>query len=241
MKDICKACGRLLHEENAIGNKNGYNLLRCNYCETVTVSPFPSEQQLIEFYQNYKGTAGYNKKRDKKIKRSIKRVRKIINFTRGKRFLDVGCNAGYVVYAAQLLGFDAFGIELDCETVSEAQKEFGEELFKCTTIQEYAKTNRQFDVIYTSEVIEHVPDPDAFLKSASGLLDKGGVLYLTTPDGNHFTLPKNFSSWNAVTPPEHIIYFTKKGLNILLAKHGFKIEKTFFNIKPGIKLIARKV
>lgn len=240
MKDICKACGSELHEENSIGNKNGYNLLQCNSCKTVTVSPFPSEQELIEFYQNYKGTSGYNKKREKKIKRSLKRVRKISKYTKGKKFLDVGCNAGYAVYAAQQLGFDAFGIELDCETVSEAQEEFGKENFKCTTIQEFAKTDQKFDVIYTSEVIEHVPDPGSFLKAVSDLLVEGGVLYLTTPDGNHFMLPKDFASWADVKPPEHIIYFSKKGLKILLEKQGFKIEKTFFNFKPGIKLIARK-
>ena len=41
-----------------------------------------------------------------------------------------------------------------------------------------------FDVVYGSEVIEHVPTPHDFLKICRAHLAPGGVLVLTTPDGD---------------------------------------------------------
>ncbi len=241
MNQQCKACSNPISTSSSVGYKNGYELLRCNHCQTVTVSPFPSEDDLKKFYQNYKGTEGYSKKKDKKIKRSLSRIKKIKKYANGNRFLDVGCNAGYTVYAAKSLDLDAYGIELDCETVKLAKREFGDNLFKCETIQEHAKSGHHYNIIYSSEVIEHIPDPDTFIQAAADLLEQDGLLYLTTPDGNHFSLPKDFTEWQDVKPPEHIIYFSKKGIKILLEKHNFSIVRFFFNLKPGIKLIARKL
>ena len=114
-KDICKACGEELLTGDEIGKKDDYSLLRCKRCQTVTVSPFPTEEELIAFYQEYRGTPGYSAKKEKKIRRAKKRIKKILRYARGKKFLDVGCNAGFTVEAAQQLGLDSMGIDVDCE------------------------------------------------------------------------------------------------------------------------------
>ena len=46
---------------------------------------------------------------------------------------------------------------------------------------------KSFDLIIASEIIEHLYDPDKFIKSIKKLLTDGGVLYLTTP---------NLASWH---------------------------------------------
>lgn len=240
-KDECKACMADLSQDNAIGVKDGYIFLKCPACRTVTVSPFPTEDELIAFYQHYRGTPGYSAKSEKKIRRAKKRIRKILKYSNGDKFLDVGCNVGFTVAAARELGLDAGGIDVDCDAIDVAKQQFGEGLFDCGKVQDFAYSGKQFDIIYTSEVIEHVPDPDSFVNALSQLLIPGGVLYLTTPDGNHFSLPKNFSEWIAAVPPEHIIYFSVQGIRETLSRHGFKIEKIFFNLKPGIRLIGRKI
>ena len=95
--DRCKACGEILSQDNSIGIKDDYALLRCPACQTVTVSPFPTVEELIAFYQQYRGTPGYSAKHEKKIRRAKKRILKIKKYSQGKRFLDVGCNAGFTV------------------------------------------------------------------------------------------------------------------------------------------------
>lgn len=238
--DTCKACHTGLDPKTSLGAKNGYALLPCPSCATVTVSPYPTPAQLQEFYQNYQGTADYRAKADRKITRARRRIRKFMHLAPGKRFLDVGCNYGFTVAAALSLGLDAAGIDIDAVAVRESQKSFIGGRFDCVPVENYVAWNRKADMIYTSEVIEHVFDPDAFVAALAKILVPGGILYLTTPDGGHFRVPRDFASWTAVTPPEHIVYFSRKGIRALLEKNGFKIRKFFFNLKPGIQLIAER-
>jgi SAM-dependent methyltransferase len=233
---FCKACHGPLSGAPSRGVKNGYALLTCGACGTVTVDPFPTVEELIAFYQSYEGTADYLSKKDRKIHRARRRIRRLLKYTRGKKFLDIGSNYGFSVKAALELGLDAHGIDIDRVRVEDSKKMFGPHFTACA-VQDYTGGA---DMIYTSEVIEHVPDPDSFVAAIARILNPGGALYLTTPDGGHWRIPKDFTRWDACMPPEHIIYFTRKGLTQLLEKHGLAVEKVFFALKPGIRLIARK-
>jgi SAM-dependent methyltransferase len=236
----CKACLAGLDRSRSLGTKNGYALLPCGACGTVTVDPFPTVAELIAFYQAYEGSTDYRTKKDKKIARAAKRIRRLAPLAPGKRFLDIGCNYGFTVKAALDQGLEAYGIDIDAIAVKASQEMFGERHFCALSVQNYAAAGKKADVIYTAEVIEHVPDPDSFMAAISTILVPNGILYLTTPEGGHWSLPRNFANWAAVSPPEHITWFTRKGMQILLEKHGFKVEKFFFSWKPGMRLIARR-
>ena len=241
MTDHCKACATPLDPEKSLGRKNDFNLLPCPSCASVTVSPYPTPDDLQRFYQNYQGSTDYQAKKDRKIARARRRILKFKGLAPGNRFLDVGCNYGFTVAAALSLELDAIGIDIDAIAVNESRKNFGADKFFCVSVQDYAQQGRTADMIYTSEVIEHVHNPDSFIAALATILTKGGILYLTTPDGGHFRVPRDFSKWPAVTPPEHIVYFTRKGLRLLLEKHGFKIRKFIFSLKPGIQVIAERL
>ncbi|MEZ0262760.1 MAG: class I SAM-dependent methyltransferase [Alphaproteobacteria bacterium] len=236
----CKACDASLSRAKSLGNKNGYELLPCPACGTVTVDPFPTVAELIKFYQAYEGTTDYRAKQDSKIARASKRIRSRMNAAPGKRFLDVGCNYGFTVKAALDLGLDAHGIDIDAVAVTAAQETFGAQHYSSLSVQNYAASGKKADFVYTAEVIEHVPDPDSFVAAISTILAKDGILFLTTPEGGHWSLPRDFTKWSACMPPEHITYFTRKGIKTLLEKHGIMVEKFYFSWKPGMKLIARK-
>ena len=123
---FCKACHADLTTAKSLGKKNNYNLLSCPKCGTVTVDPFPTVEQLIAFYQGYKGTTDYQAKKKSKIKRATRRIKNLKKLTEGSRFLDVGCNYGFSVKAAQDLGLDAFGIDMDGTAVSGSREMFGQ-------------------------------------------------------------------------------------------------------------------
>lgn len=235
----CKACGVPLSTRNEAGVANGYGLLRCPSCGTVTVDPWPTVEELIAFYQSYKGTTDYRKKADKKIARAKARLRKVAKRAPGKRLLDVGCNYGFTVKAGLDLGLDARGIDIDATAVAASIETFGPH-YETVSVQDYAARGEKADMIYTAEVVEHVPDPDSFIGAIAKILNPNGVLYLTTPDSGHFSVPKDLTTWHNVMPPEHICLFTRKGMVHLLEKHGLKVEKFFFAFKDGMRLIARK-
>lgn len=236
----CKACSAQLELSMAVGRKNGFDFLRCPHCQTVTVSPFPTPAELTAFYQAYKGTVNYRAKADKKLTRATKRIKRLMRLNNAKRFLDVGCNYGFTVKAALDLGLQAKGIDIDATAVAQSQQSYGAEHFQTISVEQYAATGAAADLVYTSEVIEHVHDPDGFVKAIATILDKGGLLYLTTPDGGHWRLKSNFAAWEQAMPPEHITYFSRKGITLLLEKHGLQVQGFTFTLKPHIRLIARK-
>lgn len=236
----CRACFAALDPAHNRGEKSGYKLLSCQSCGTVTVDPFPTVEELIAYYQSYSGSRMYKPKEAKKIRRATGRIRRLKSYIKAATFLDVGCNCGFTVKAALNEGLAGRGIDVDATAIQHANEAYGQH-FTAISVEDYAAQGNKSDIVYTSEVIEHVPNPDTFVKAIADILPKDGILYLTTPQGNHWSYPKDISNVKTVHPPSHITYFSKKGIAQLLAKHDLKVEKFFFSLKPGIRLIARKV
>jgi len=96
-------------------------------------------------------------------------------------------------------------------------------------------------LIYSSEVIEHVPEVQRFVATTARLLKPGGYYFVTTPDITHWRRPRNLVDWDGFCPPSHCIYFNPKSLRGLLERHGLKVIRTRFPLKPGIKMLCRKI
>lgn len=222
------------------GEDGGYDLHQCTACGTVVIAPLPTPEVLDDIYSRYRTTDRYEQKRDKKLKRSRRRIARLKNYVTGNRFLDVGCSLGYTVAAALELGMDAHGIDIDPVTIESAQNSFGADRFTATTIADFAEGDETFDILYTAETIEHTLDPHAFMAASSKLLNPQGLLYLTTPDAGHLRVPKDITTWNEIQPPIHIFHLTKNALTLMLRRHGLSLVKFQLNMKPGIRLLARK-
>jgi SAM-dependent methyltransferase len=69
-----------------------------------------------------------------------------------------------------------------------------------------------FDLVLCSEVLEHVPDPDATLKDVRRVMRPGGALVLTTPLTWGVHEPRDYHRW------------TEMGLRQMLARHHFQVE-----------------
>jgi SAM-dependent methyltransferase len=82
--------------------------------------------------------------------------------------------------------------------------------------------NSPYDVIIATEVIEHLPDPPAFLKLMFRALASDGILLLTTPDGEKVT--ENLSAGELLpmlSPGAHLVLQTAASLDLALRQAGF--------------------
>lgn len=148
----------------------------------------------------------------------------------GLNLLDIGCGAGLLSEPLARLGFAVMGIDLAEENiaVARAHAEAGGLAidYRATPI-ESLPAEGQFDAITLLEVVEHVPDVEAFVREAALRLRPGGMLIASTLNrtlkayalaivGAEYVLrwlPVGTHDWNKfVTPDELDRHFETAGL-----------------------------
>ena len=75
------------------------------------------------------------------------------------------------------------------------------------------------------DVIEHLVNPEEFIKKASFETKRNGRIYITTGDISAWLPKKQKEKWRMIHPPTHVHYFTKNSITRLLNKHGYEIER----------------
>jgi len=102
----------------------------------------------------------------------------------GLNLLDIGCGGGLISEPMARLGFTVTGIDAGAENVGVARvhaERMGLTIdYRTATPEELLDKGRQFDVVLALEVVEHVPDVDAFLTAAARLVVPGGALIAAT-------------------------------------------------------------
>lgn len=136
----------------------------------------------------------------------------IKNNIKGKT-LNIGCSDGSLhkqIYDENVYGID---IKVDRNIKNFVRGDAHEMPFK----------NRCFDVLIAGEVIEHLYDPERFLRECKRLLQKGGILIVTTPNRKSWVNRLLKSSFHH----EHISLFDNESLKALISEY-FYLEQFFF-------------
>src|SRR5690606_24897781 len=98
------------------------------------------------------------------------------------------------------------------DAVKNATKEWGD-YYVCTDVHEYTKTHaNKYDVIFMTEVIEHIENPRGIITALLALLKEGGTLIMTTPNKSFF--PDN-TIWATDLPPVHYWWFSEDSFKCL--------------------------
>jgi 2-polyprenyl-6-hydroxyphenyl methylase/3-demethylubiquinone-9 3-methyltransferase len=101
----------------------------------------------------------------------------------GKSALDVGCGAGLLAEPLARLGAKVTAVDAAPELIEAAKAHAaGAGLsidYRAVAVE---ALRGKFDLVTSMEVIEHVADPQAFVKDLAARLAPGGLLILSTPN-----------------------------------------------------------
>jgi 2-polyprenyl-6-hydroxyphenyl methylase/3-demethylubiquinone-9 3-methyltransferase len=103
----------------------------------------------------------------------------------GLRLLDIGCGGGLLSEPMRRLGFAVTAVDAGEANIAAAAAhaaEVGLEIdYRYATAEALlAEGAGPFDLILNMEVVEHVAEPTAYLRSCLGLLAPGGLMILAT-------------------------------------------------------------
>jgi 2-polyprenyl-3-methyl-5-hydroxy-6-metoxy-1,4-benzoquinol methylase len=141
----------------------------------------------------------------------------------GGRLLDVGAAYGFAVSEAEKLGWSAVGLEVSVAASRKAADETGGKVAVGNSLAT-PFASESFDVITMWDVLEHLSDPHQAIAELARLLKPGGQLVFTTTDVGSLIARLQGSAWHLYTLPEHLYFFTRKSLDLLVRAHGLDVE-----------------
>lgn len=135
-----------------------------------------------------------------------------------KRILEIGCGGCLLLVQFKKRGFEVVGIDPSPFAQKEGRKR-GIEVIRDFFPSE--KIKGKFDLIFHSNVLEHVVDPVEFLKFQFELMTDNAILILAVPDCTQNILSGDISMFYH----QHLSYFDSDSLNDTVFSAGFDVIK----------------
>ena len=232
-KISCPLCDEKWHRP-ITHRPDGMQVVRCTACHLLFLNPRPGEEALAALYTkeyfegdgefgwmkgylesemaDLEGPGGYWQGILRKLEERLGKKGKV---------LDIGCSGGFFLEQARRDGWEGRGVEVSEAMVAFAREKFGHENIHHGTLHGAHLDDQAFDAVLLHNLIEHVVDPVGLLEEVRRVLQRDGVVCLTTPNAAAAgILGGVWSGFQAHFG--HVTFFTRKTLERLLGEAGFK-------------------
>jgi SAM-dependent methyltransferase len=231
----CPICSsKLIKTKTIEGYLEGayYNLFDCSGCGAATASPREPDPQVYNLiYKNADDIQGYwrySKFASQVLEESNPlgylaaqeemywAVSEFLQASTPKdkklKVLEIGSGLGYLTYSMSQAGYDVTGLDISSEAVDQATTRYGN-LFHCVSVEDFSRDAKgTFDLVVTTEVIEHVKNPLSLLMAGFDLLKPGGGMLVTTPNRDYY---KGKRHWGSDLPPVHLWWFSEDSMRVM--------------------------
>lgn len=135
----------------------------------------------------------------------------------GSRILDFGCSWGYGSWQMRQAGFEVFSFEIGRE-----RARYAREKLQCTMVSDLQTLHGKVDCVFSSHVIEHLPNPRILFDEAEKVLRPGGLFVCYCPNGAMEREKKDTSAYHRNWGKVHPLMLTPEFLKGEAQKRGFE-------------------
>lgn len=217
---------------------DGYDYIRCETCDLIFQEGQTTPEVIAACYtgSRFKHWRRQMLNRFRKIENQrdfdvrMKRARGIFKYASAQvsvergDYLDIGCNKGFNIYAAEEDGWLGHGIDFVEEILVPIQNSKPElkNRLKFGSFVDLGHTykDNSFDLVTCIDVIEHLLEPKEAMQDMLRIAKSGGVVIYQTPDA----LPEYIklgAEWKALKPNEHLLLFNKGNFRTMALNAGF--------------------
>jgi SAM-dependent methyltransferase len=137
------------------------------------------------YYDNRFGTLSQNLNEEEQIRwNAISKALQSVKLSKNIRIADFGCGRGWLSQKLSQYG-KVTGFDLSEKAIENAKHSFPDLEFVCLNAAEAIPKHfiEQFDLVVSSEVIEHIDHQQQYLTNISQLLKANGHFIISTPNG----------------------------------------------------------
>lgn len=139
-----------------------------------------------------------------------------------KNVLEVGCGVGAYAAAYNECNIRYTAVEIEPEIARHAREKTQADI-RCEDFADFVP-DVEYDVVFASQVLEHVREPKPFLENVRQV-SPNGLLHLDVPNHNSVVAMarKLFSrsEYGFIQPPHHMLAYTAQSMKYLLSDNGF--------------------
>lgn len=264
----CPACGeaavRVLHrgtDRLYRTTQEEFLVAECVACGLLRLDPAPDPAELPRYYPNeywYAPRKDPASELEETYRRFVLRdhvhfvLRALRDSGESGPVVDIGCGGGLFLGLLKERGFSVLGLDN-----SEAAARAAWTHHRVTVIRgDLAHSpiaEATCSAVTMFHVVEHLYDPEAYLRAAHGLLRPNGRLIVQVPDASSWQSLVFGERWNGLDIPRHLVDYRARDLARLVERSGFEIlRRKHFSLRdnpagfassvsPGLDPMARRV
>lgn len=170
----------------------------------------------------------------------FKTLQNDFNFSEGngRKVLEIGCAIGASADILHERGFDVTTTDISPYAIKKNKKLLPHLKCEVMDIEEKQTYKNEFDLIYSFEVIEHLPNPEKAFKNMYDMLKPGGIAINSSPYPYDYVLYADKTHVNVRYPSEWIDLLRKTGFYIIKYRERsfipffYRFSKYFHVILP---------
>ena len=205
-------------------------LTECIDCSHIFADLNLDDTNIKKIYSNdyFFGDEYINYINDRKQieKNSLNRLKIIKKYSRNilnKNLYEIGCAYGFFLNTIKSFFNTVSGIDLNEDAINYAKKNLKLNVESGDLLTKKNISLEKNNIFCMFDVIEHLTNPDAYLKKISAETKEGSLLFITTGDIKSINAKIKGKKWRLIHPPSHVHYFSKKTMKLILEKNGFKV------------------